>query len=200
MGTTSIDVADIKWLRDETGAGIMDAKRALQDADGDRDKARKLLEQRGVARAEKVAGREAGQGIVDAYIHAGGQVGVLVELDSNTDFVARMPEFKQLAHEIAMQIAANDPKYVTMDEIPEAEAVETRERLRQEALAEGKPEKLVDEIVAGRFRKLAERDVLLEQPYIRDDSKTIRQLVQELSAKTGENIVIRRFSRFRIGA
>jgi elongation factor Ts len=200
MGTTSIDVADIKWLRDETGAGIMDAKRALQDADGDRDKARKLLEQRGVARAEKVAGREAGQGIVDAYIHAGGQVGVLVELDSNTDFVARMPEFKQLAHEVAMQIAANDPKYVTMDEIPEAEAVETRERLRQEALAEGKPEKLVDEIVAGRFRKLAERDVLLEQPYIRDDSKTIRQLVQELSAKTGENIVIRRFSRFRIGA
>lgn len=200
MATTKSDLSDIKWLREETGAGIMDAKKALQDADGDRDKARKLLEQRGAARAEKVGGKETGQGIVEAYIHAGGQVGVLVELDSETDFVARMPEFKELAHEIALQIAATDPQYITVNDIPPQEADEIRNRLREETIKEGKPEKMADQIAQGKFAKYAEREVLLEQPYVRDDKKTIKALIQEFSAKTRENIVVRRFARFRVGA
>lgn len=200
MATTKSDLSDIKWLREQTGAGIMEAKKALQDADGDREKARKLLEQRGVARAEKAGDKATSQGIVEAYIHAGGQVGVLVELDSETDFVARMPEFRELAHEIALQIAATDPRYLSVNDIPEAEAEEMRNRFREETLKEGKPEKIVDQIAQGKFKSYAEREVLLEQPYIRDNSKTIKGLLQELSAKTRENIVIKRFARFRVGA
>lgn len=200
MATTKTDLSDIKWLREQTGAGIMEAKKALQDADGNRDQARKLLEQRGVARAEKAGGKETSQGIVESYIHSGGQIGVLVELDSETDFVARMPEFKELAHEIALQIAATDPRYLSVNDIPAAEVEDIRNRLREEALKEGKPEKMADQIAQGKFAKYTEREVLLEQPYIRDDKKTIKGLVQELSAKTRENIVIKRFARFRVGA
>src|SRR5437588_7830312 len=141
MSTTAPGIEDIKWLREQTGAGIMEAKRAIQDAGGDREKARKLLEQSGAASLAKRAGRAAAQGIVEPYIHAGGQIGVLVELDSETDFVARTPEFRELAHEIALQIAASNPRYLKVEDIPEAEADEMKERFRQDAIKEGKPEK-----------------------------------------------------------
>lgn len=199
MGTTSTDLSDIKWLREETGAGIMEAKKALQDAGGDREKAKKLLEQRGKAGIAKRGDRAAGQGIVEPYIHAGGQIGVLVELDSETDFVARMPEFRELAHEIAMQIAATDPQYVSVDDIPASEVEERKQIFLQETLKEGKPERIAQNIVEGKFKKYAQGIVLLEQPYIRDESKTIQQLIHDLAAKTRENIILKRFVRFQIG-
>jgi elongation factor Ts len=199
MGTTATDIGDIKRLREETGAGIMEAKRALQDAGGDFEKARKLLETRGAAGAEKRAGRASMQGIVESYIHHGGQVGVLVELNSETDFVSRTDEFKTLAREIAMQIAASSPRYLTIDEIPENEVADLKAQFLQEAIKEGKPEKIAGTIAEGKFKKYAQTHALLDQPYIRDDSKTIAQLVQELATKTRENIVIKRFSRFQIG-
>src|SRR5947209_12876590 len=133
MTTASASLEDIKRLREETGAGVMEAKRALQDANGDLTKAKKLLEQRGAAGAQKRAGRATVNGVVEPYIHAGGQIGVIVELDCETDFVARAPEFRELAHEIAMQVAATDPRYVSMDDFPPEEAQEIKERLRQEA-------------------------------------------------------------------
>ncbi len=199
MGTTTVDINEIKWLREKTGAGIMEARKALQDADGDRDKAKLLLEQRGAAKAAGRAGRETSQGLVESYIHAGGQIGVLVEVNSETDFVARTPEFKQLAREIAMQIAATSPQYVSIDEIPADEADRMKAVFRDEAIRAGR-EKFADKVADGQFQKLAKERALLEQPYIRDDKRTIKQLVHELSAKTGENIVIRRFARFQTGA
>jgi elongation factor Ts len=190
----------IKALREETGAGIMEAKKALQDADGDRDKAKKLLEQRGAAGAEKRASRSAAQGIVEPYIHLGGQIGVLVEMNSETDFVSRTDEFRELAHEIALQIAATNPRYLTIDDIPSDEAEDLKRSYREEAARSGKREDLLDRIADGKFKDFAKQNVLLEQPYVRDDSKTIRSLVQELSVKTRENIVVRRFARFQVGA
>ncbi|MGI8968219.1 MAG: translation elongation factor Ts [Chloroflexota bacterium] len=200
MATTSTGIADIKRLREDTGAGIMEAKKALQDADGNLDKARKLLEQRGAASVQKRAGRDAGEGLIEPYIHAGGQIGVLVELNSETDFVARMPEFRELAHEIALQIAATDPRYLTVDDIPAQEIEDRKALFLSEAVKEGKPEKIANGIAEGRWKKYTQAHVLLEQPYIREDSKTMRQLVQELAAKTRENIVIKRFTRYQIGA
>lgn len=199
MVTTS-SMEDIKRLREETGAGIMDAKKALQESDGDFEKAKKWLEQKGMASAAKRAGRAAVNGIVEPYIHAGGQIGVLVELDCETDFVARTPEFRELAHELALQIAATDPKYVSMEDFPAAEAEELRERFRQEAIASGKPENIAGNIAEGKFKKFAQPQVLLEQTYIRDDSKTVSQLVADVARRTGENVVVRRFSRFQVGA
>lgn len=195
MGT----IEDIKWLREQTGAGIMEAKKALQDAAGDRGKALKLLQQRLGASAQKRSGREAGQGIVEPYVHLGGQIGVLVELDSETDFVARMPEFRELAHEIAMQVAATNPLYLSVDDMPSDEVEELKSRFLQEAIKEGKPEKIAGNIAEGKFKKHAQGVALLEQPYIRDDSKTVKQLVGELASKTRENIVLKRFTRFQVG-
>ena len=200
MSTTTRDIEDIKWLRDETGAGVMDAKKALQEAAGDRAKAKKILEQKGVASAAKRADRTTSNGIVEAYIHSGGQIGALVELDSETDFVSRMPQFKELAHEIAMQVAATNPQFLSVDQIPAGEVQEMKTKLRAEAVAEGKPENVAEKIAEGRFDKYAKGIVLLEQPYIREESKTIKQLIQELSAQTKENIVLRRFQRFQVGA
>jgi elongation factor Ts len=197
--TTSTDIEDIKWLREETGAGVMEAKRALQDAGGDRAKAQKLLEQRGAASATKRAGRTAAQGLVEPYIHAGGQIGVLVELDCETDFVARTEAFKELAHEIAMQVAATNPRYLSVEDIPVDDAAEMRVRFRDEAIKEGKPEKIAGNIAEGRFKKYAQQVTLLDQPYIRDDSKTIRNLIEAVAAKTKENVVVKRFCRFQVG-
>ncbi|MGI8827513.1 MAG: translation elongation factor Ts [Chloroflexota bacterium] len=193
------EIEDIKWLREETGAGVMEAKRALQDAGGDRQKARKLMEQRGAATAAKRSGKIASQGVVEPYIHAGGQIGVLVELNSETDFVARTPEFQELAHEVALQIAATNPKYRSVDDIPSDEVTEMKDRFQREALTEGKPERIAGNIAEGKFKKYAEQVALLEQPYVRDDSKTIKQLMSDLSAKTGENIVLKRYARFQVG-
>jgi elongation factor Ts len=199
MVTTS-SMEDIKRLREETGAGIMDAKKALQESNGDFEKAKKWLEQKGMASAAKRAGRATVNGVVEPYIHAGGQIGVLLELDCETDFVARTPEFRELAHELAMQVAATDPRYVSMDEFPAAEADELKEQFRQEAIAAGKPENMAGTIAEGRFKKFAQPLVLLEQSYIRDDSKTVSQLVADVARRTGENVVVRRFSRFQVGA
>ena len=198
MSTTSVNIDDIRKLREESGAGIMEARKALQDADGDMTKARTLLEQRGAAGAAKRAGREAAQGLIEPYIHTGGQIGVLVELDSETDFVARMPEFRELAREIAMQVAATNPRYVSMDEIPAEEAERMKTVYREEAVKGGR-EKFADRIAEGQFEKYAKEHALLEQEYIRDSAKTIKQLVAELAAKTRENIVVRRFVRFQVG-
>lgn len=193
-----MDINDIKWLREESGAGIMEAKRALQDAGGDRQKAMGLLEQRGAAKHAKRAGRSAQQGVVESYIHHGGQIGVLVELNSETDFVARTTEFRELAREIAMQIAAHNPRYLRIDDIPQDQVDQLMAGFRDEAVKEGK-ERAADTIATGKFRKYTEANVLLEQPYIRDDKQSIKQLVQGLGAKTGENIVLSRFARFQIG-
>jgi elongation factor Ts len=195
-----MDINDIKRLREETGAGIMEAKRALQDAGGDIEKARKLLDQRGAQQHNKRAGREAAQGIVEPYVHLGGQIGVLVELNSETDYVARTDGFRELAHEIALQVAATNPRYLAVDDIPAGEVEELKEQFRQEAIKEGKPEKIAGTIAEGKFKKYAQQHVLLEQPYIRDDSKTIGQLVRELGVKTKENVLVRRFVRFQVGA
>src|SRR5919199_3853129 len=170
MGTTTMDINDIKWLREETGAGIMEAKRALQEAGGDRQKAVKILEQQGAASAAKRASRSTAQGLIEPYIHPGGQIGVIVELDSETDFVSRTPEFKELAHEIAMQVAATNPTYLSIDDIPSDEAEEMKVRFREEAIKEGKPEKIAGNIAEGRFKKFAQGIALLDQPYIRDES------------------------------
>lgn len=199
MSTTTASLEDIKRLREETGAGVMEAKKALQDANGDFDKAKKLLEQRGAASAAKRAGKQAANGVVEAYIHAGGQIGALVELDTETDFVARTDAFKELAHELAMQVAATNPKYVSIEDFPEDEAEEIKQRLRQETIDQGKGDR-ADQIVPGKFKKVVEPMVLMEQPYIRDDKKTIKQLVTEVAAQTKENVVIRRFCRFQVGA
>ncbi|GAC1515361.1 MAG: translation elongation factor Ts [Chloroflexota bacterium] len=199
MSTTASSINDIKWLREETGAGVMEAKNALQSAGGDRDKARKLLEQGGAARAAKLSSKSASQGLVEPYIHAGGQIGALVELNSETDFVARMPEFRELAHEIALQIAATNPQYLSTDDIPSEEVDEMKARFLDEAVREGKPEKIAGNIAEGRFKKYTAQHVLLEQPYVRDDAKSIKQLINDLSAKTRENIVLKRYSRFQVG-
>jgi elongation factor Ts len=193
-----MDINDIKWLREQTGAGVMEAKRALQDAGGDRDKALTLLEQRGAAKHGKLAGRTAGQGVVASYIHHGGQVGVLVELNCETDFTARTDEFKELAREIAMQIAAHDPRYLKVEDIPDGDVQTLTAGFREEAVKDGK-EKAADKIAEGKFRKYTEQNVLLEQPYIRDDKRSIKQLVQALGAKTKENVQVGRFARFQIG-
>jgi elongation factor Ts len=200
MGTTALDINDIKWLREQTGAGIMEARKALQDANGDRDKARKLLQQRGAAGAAKRAGRHTAQGLIEPYVHAGGQIGVLVELGSETDFVSRTAEFQELAHEIALQVAATDPRYISVDEIPAQEVEELKTQFRAEAIKDGKPEKIAGNIAEGKFKKYAQTVALLEQPYIRDEAKTIRQLVEELAARTRENIVVKRYCRFQVGA
>jgi elongation factor Ts len=199
VGTTVASIDDIKRLREETGAGIMEAKRALNGANGEFGKAKKLLEQWGAVSAAKRAGRTASQGVVEPYIHGGGQIGALVELDCETDFVARTEDFKNLAHEIAMHVAAMNPKYLTADEIPEDEAEEVRQRLRGEAIAKGKTPEIADRVADGGFKKYLEQNVLLEQPYVRDDSKKIKQLVQEVATKTGENVLVKRFTRYQIG-
>ncbi len=193
-------IEDIKWLREKTGCGIMEAKKAQADAGGDRDKALILIQQRGAASTAKRADRQAGEGIVEPYIHLGGQIGVLVELDCETDFVARMPQFRELAHEIAMQVAANNPRYTNLDEIPEEEVEKWKATFREQQIGAGKNEALAITIAEGQWKKQAQQQVLMEQPYIRDDSKTIRQLVQELAASTKENIVVRRVARFQVGS
>jgi elongation factor Ts len=193
-------IDDIKWLREQSGAGVMDAKRAIEDAKGDRARALQLVEQRGAARAQKNSSRETAQGIVETYIHPGSQIGVLLELGSETDFVARSSEFKGLAHEIAMQVAARQPKYISLDEIPDGEVEDIKAQFRAETIKDGKPENIAGKIADGKFKKFASEIVLLEQPYIRDDSKTVKDLIIELSAKTKENIVLKRVARFQVGA
>ncbi len=189
----------IKELREKTGAGIVDCKKALQEANGDMEKAVEILRKKGAAKAAKKADRVTAEGLVVSYIHAGGKVGVLLELNCETDFVARTEDFKNLGHEIAMQIAAMSPEYVSKEDVP-AEVIEKeKEILREQALAEGKPEHIVEKIVEGRLNKFFSEKCLLEQPWIKDDSKTVGDLVKEYITKLGENIKVKRFCRFEVG-
>ncbi|WP_457680599.1 translation elongation factor Ts [Thermovibrio sp.] len=189
----------IKELREKTGAGIVDCKKALVEAGGDMEKAVEILRKKGAAKAAKKAERATAEGAVFSYIHGGGKVGVLVELNCETDFVARNETFKELGHEIAMQIAAMAPEYVSKEEVP-AEVIEKeKEVLREQALAEGKPEHIVEKIVEGRLAKFYSEKCLLEQPWIKDDSKTIKDLITDYITKLGENIKVRRFARFEVG-
>lgn len=194
-----IEAKAVKALREKTGAGMMDCKRALQEAGGDEGKAVVILREKGLAAAARRASRVALQGIVDSYIHLGGRVGVLVEVNCETDFVARNEEFREFTRNICLQVAASNPRYIDTEDIPASELEKEREILRAQALREGKPEKVVERIVEGRITKYYQENCLLEQPYIKDPDRSIRDLLSELISKIGENIVIRRFSRFAVG-
>lgn len=190
----------IKALRDRTNAGVMDCRGALIEADGDIDKAVEVLQKRGAATAAKKSGRETGQGLVEAYIHPGGRYGALVEVNCETDFVARTDAFKELARDLAIHITASNPLYVDMDSIPADELEAKKAQLRQDAQSEavGKPAAVLDKMVEGRIKKYAEEVCLLDQPWVRDPEKTIRQLLQSTVAVTNENIKVRRFARFQL--
>ncbi len=197
---TGISAELVRRLRETTGAGMMDCKRALQEAEGDLDRAVELLRQKGLASAAKRAGRSAEQGRIEAYIHFNHTVGVLVEVNCETDFVANTDEFGQLARDVALHIASPAaPRWVSREDVP-AEVIE-RERAIYEAQARelGKPEHVTEKIVEGKLEAFFKENVLLDQPFAKDDSKTIRQLLDELSAKVGEKIAVRRFVRYRLG-
>jgi len=194
-----ITAAMVKELRERTGCGMMDCKNALVEAGGDLEKAIEVLRSKGLAKAAKKAGRVASEGLVEAYIHLGGRIGVLVEVNCETDFVAKTNEFKQLCRDIAMQIAAARPEFVTRDEVS-PEIIEREKRiLRQQALNEGKPEKVIEKMVEGRMEKYFKENCLLEQVFIKDQDKTIQEVVNEYIVRLGENITVRRFARFEVG-
>ena len=195
----NITAAMVKELRDKTGAGMMDCKKALQENDGDVEKAIDFLRKKGIAKAEKKASREVNDGLVDAYIHMGGKLGVLLEVNCETDFVAKTDDFKNFVRDIAMHVAASDPMTVSREEISEDILNREREIFKASALDSGKPEHIVEKIVDGRIEKFFSERVLLEQPYIRDDKKTVKDYLTETIGKLGENITIRRFVRFKIG-
>ena len=190
---------DVKTLRERTGAGMMDCKNALVECDGDMDKAVDYLREKGIAKAAKKAGRIAAEGIVDSYIHMGGRVGVLLEVNCETDFVANGDMFRTLVHDIALQIAAANPQYVSKEEVPEEVLEKEKSILRAQALEEGKPEKIVDKMVEGRIKTFYEDNCLLNQKYVKDPSKTIEQVIIEATAQIGEKISVRRFVRYEMG-
>ena len=198
----AISAQDVKALRERTGAGIMDSKAALQEAGGDIDKAIEILRIKGQASAAKRGGRAAAEGVVSSYIHAGGQIGVLVEVNCETDFVARTEQFQEFAREVAVHVAATAPLYISEEDVSEAEREAELRVLREQASAEGKPEHVQERIVVGRLAKWLDEVVLLNQTHVNEEkheSKTLEELRAELAASTGENIVVRRFSRFQVG-
>jgi elongation factor Ts len=200
VSTVEISAKDVKALRDQTGAGMMDCKAALQEAGGDVDKAVEILRVKGQAQAAKRSGRAASEGQVASYIHAGGKIGVLVEVNCETDFVARNEDFQEFVRDVALHIAAANPQFVTEDEVPD-DVKEAEARIFEEQ-ASDKPENVRPKIVEGRIRKWLEEVVLLNQEHVhgdKHDGKTIEQLRQDISAKTGENVVIRRFTRYEVG-
>ena len=195
-----ISAEQVKELREMTGAGMMDCKKALQEADGDVEKAVDLLRQKGLASAAKRAGRAANQGLIESYIHFNNTVGVLVEVNCETDFVANTEGFRQLAKDIALHIASPAaPRYVSREEIPAEELDQERRIFEAQAKEMGKPEHIIPNIVEGKLKAFYEQTVLLDQPYVRDDSRTIQQLLDEMGAKVGEKVAVRRFTRFRLG-
>ena len=188
----------VRELRERTGAPMMDCKRALVESEGDLEKAIELLRKQGMATAAKKAGRHAGEGVVGSYIHAGGKIGVLVEINCETDFVARTDDFQDLVKDVAMHVAAADPRFVTRDEVTEEVLAQEREIYKEQALASGKPENIVDRIVEGKMEKFYAESVLLEQPFVKDPDRTVEQVVAEKIGKLGENIQVRRFARFQV--
>ncbi|CCQ93043.1 Elongation factor Ts [[Clostridium] ultunense Esp] len=193
-----ISAAQIKELRERTGAGMLDCKNALVETNGDLEKAIVLLREKGLSQAAKKSGRIAAEGLVDAYIH-GGRIGVLIEVNSETDFVAKTDEFKEFVRDMAMQVAASNPKYVSIEDVPEEEVEKEREILIHQVVNEGKPEHVASKIVEGRLGKFYEQVCLLEQPFIREPSIKVKDLLNEKIAKIGENIKIRRFVRYEVG-
>jgi elongation factor Ts len=199
MASTTVSPKDVSELRVRTGAGMMDCKRALEESNGDMEKASEILRKKGIAKAEKRTGKTASQGLVVSYIHHNSQVGVLVELNCETDFVARTDEFAQLGREIALHIASADPIGVNPEDVP-AELLERERRIAEEQVAkEGKPENIRGKIVDGKLKKFVAERTLTEQLYVKDDSRTVGQLLKEASGKLGEAISVRRFARFKIG-
>ncbi|MNH94420.1 Elongation factor Ts [compost metagenome] len=195
----AVDAKAVKELREKTGAGMLDCKKALEEANGDLTKAAELLREKGLAAAANKAGRIATEGVVESYIHAGGRIGVLVEINCETDFVAKTDQFKDFARDIAMQIAAASPKFVRREEVPAEEIEKEKEILKAQALNEGKPEKIVEKMVEGRIGKYYEEYCLLEQTFVKDPDKTINTLLNEKISTIGENISIRRFVRYELG-
>jgi elongation factor Ts len=189
----------VKELREKTGAGMMDCKKALTETAGDVQKAVDYLRQKGLASATKKADRVAADGAVAAYVHAGGKLGALVEINCETDFVARTTEFQALLKDIAMQVAAANPRYVRREEIPEAELAKEKTIYRQQALESGKPEKIVDKIVEGKMERFYSEICLLEQSFIKDQDKKVLEIINDAIARLGENIQIRRFARYHLG-
>ena len=189
----------IKTLREKTGSGMMDCKKALTETNGDMDKAVAWLREKGIASADKKASRVAAEGIVDAYIHAEGRIGDLIEVNIETDFAAKNEEFRRMVRDLGMQVAAMNPRWVSKEEVPAEELEKEKTIIRNKALNEGKPEKILDRIVEGSLNKFFEENCLLEMAYVKDDSKKISQLVKEMIAKIGENITVRRFVRFELG-
>lgn len=194
----SISAAMVKDLREKTGAGMMDCKKALTEAEGNIDKAIELLREKGLAAVAKKAGRIAAEGLVEAYIH-GGRIGVIVEVNSETDFVAKNQEFKDFVKDVALHIAASNPQYVSREQVDSALIEKEKEILTKQALNEGKPEKIVDKMVEGRIEKFYKEICLLEQPFVKNPDITIGELLTEKISKIGENISIRRFTRYEVG-
>ncbi|NIS74562.1 MAG: translation elongation factor Ts [Deltaproteobacteria bacterium] len=195
----AITPAMIKELREKTGVGIMDCKEALVASDGDVDKALDHLRKKGLAQAAKKASRAASEGLVSSYIHGGGKIGVLVEVNCETDFVAKTDVFQEFVKNICMQIAASNPRYVTVEDVSEEVVRKEKDIYREQALNSGKPEKVIDKIVEGKLAKFYEETCLTEQDYIRDQEKKVKDVIADTVAKLGENIVVRRFARFVIG-
>jgi elongation factor Ts len=195
----SITAAQVKELRDKTGAGMMDCKKALAEVDGDVEKAVEYLRKKGIASAAKKAGRATAQGLVESYIHPGGGVGVLVEVNCETDFVARTDEFKQFVHDLAMHIAATNPVAVSADDIDADLLAREREIFIAQAKEEGKPEAIAEKMVEGRLKKFKKEVALLEQPFVKNPDETVEDLLKSKIGSLGENMIIRRFSRFQVG-
>jgi len=194
-----IKADEVKKLREKSGAGMMECKKALAEALGDMKKAELILRERGLAAASKKAGRSANQGIIDSYIHPGSRIGVLLEVNCETDFVARNEQFKEMVHNIALHIAAAAPVYISNEDVPSSVIEAEKDIYKKQALNEGKPEAVVEKIAEGRLKKFYEENCLLSQLYVKDNDITISELVKQSIAKIGENIVIRRFSRFVLG-
>jgi elongation factor Ts len=195
----TITAKDVKELRDKTGAGMMDCKKALQEADGDMEKAIDILRTSGAAKAAKRSERATNHGTLGSYLHFGGRIGVLVELNCETDFVANTEDFQQLAKDLAMHVAAANPLAVRTEDVPEAVVAKEREIYLEQVKAEGKPENIQEKIVEGKLQKFFKENVLLKQPFVKDPDKSVEALVTEVSAKTGENIGIARFARMEVG-
>lgn len=196
---SEINANAVRDLREKTNAGIMDCKRALQEAGGDMEKAVVFLREKGLAAAAKKASRGASDGVVSSYIHGGGKIGVLIEVNCETDFVARTEEFQSLVRDLAMQVAASSPRYVAKDEVPDAVLEEERKIFRAQAAESGKPENVIERMVEGKIAKFFSDVCLLDQPYVKDPQRTVGQLVTDAIAKIGENIIVRRFARFQLG-
>lgn len=195
----SVSAKEVKTLRDKTGVGMMECKKALLEASGDIAEAEKILRKRGVAKAAKKADRATGEGLVTSYIHTGGKIGVLLEVNCETDFAARGDDFQNLCRDIAMHVAAAAPRFLSREEVSEADLADEREIARDQALKSGKPENVVDKIVDGKMDKFMSEIVLLEQPFVKDPAKSVGQLITETVARIGENVQVARFSRFVLG-